>query len=222
MKELTNSLLIVTLCFITLFSCGGNGSSASLDGGEKAGKLSERNNLSDKLSKEEVKDKMNKANNINQTDGATSQLSETEKLVANLKKQKTRRLGEDQAEQSTQEQIRRYEQVKDLPATEQQEQAANKVCNCLNKNPLFKTAKKSKSGKALIKSLGEDKDNEIRALQDCYNNIMVPAVKGHGKDAGIFSKKAREALNNNCLNGKNDFWIHIGDYLSRHNQSNNK
>jgi len=141
-------------------------------------------------------------------------------LVNNLKSQQARKMGEDQAEQSSREQRRRYEEVKDLPASEGQKVIANEICNCLNKNPLFKTALKSKSSKALVKSLGEDKDNEVRALQNCYNNIMVPAVKNLGKDAGIFSRKSREYLNEECLSGSNDFWIQISDYITRNNRKN--
>jgi len=211
MKELTSLLLIVALCLIALFSCGNNSSSASVDGKEESENLVGTNNPTDKLSKKEVIDRMNRANQD------PSQKSDAIQMVKDLKNIKTRRLGEGQAKQSTQEQIRRYEEVKDEPASADQRKVANQICGCLNSNPLFKTAKKSKSSEALIKTLGEDKDKEVKAMQDCYSNIMVPAVKDLGKDAGIFSKKSRKELNRKCLNGKNDFWIHIGAYLTRNN-----
>jgi hypothetical protein len=216
MKKILNPLLFVVLCLVTFFSCESNSATASLDGEAKSTNQIDKNNSNDKRSKKEVLDRMNKANNANQFN-KTDNDSEVAKMVDAVKHQKNRRLGEDQAKQSTVEQMRRYEKVKDQPATADQKAIANQVCNCLNENPLFTTAKKSKSGSALIKSLGEDKDNEVRAMQNCYNNIMVPAVRNLGDDAGVFSKKAREELNDKCLDGKNNFWIHLGEYLTRNN-----
>ena len=209
MKKLTSLLLIVSLCFITLFSCGGNGSNASVDGSETTEKLAKKDNSSVKPSKEELKDRMNKANQIK------NPLSVAEQLVEAKTNQKLKRMGEDQAKQSSVEQKRRLDAAKNLPTTAQQKEVADDICNCLNENPLFSTVKKSTSAKSLIASLGNDKDKDVRAMQDCYNNKMVFAVRNLGDDAGVFSKKSREHLNKTCLKGKSDFFVNIGAYLTR-------
>jgi len=131
------------------------------------------------------------------------------------KKTQGGRIGADQAEQSSRNSRERYEKVKDVPPTTQQKKVADKICECLNKNPLFSALSKTKSGEEITKIAGENKDKEVKSLQDCYNGNMVPAVKNLGEEAGIFAMKSRIYLNKQCLDGTDKFWINIGTHLNR-------
>jgi|GEM_PF-3377911 len=210
MKNLSISLLIVFLGLSLCFSCGSaTGGDAQIDGEDMLVQKKAKNNPTEKLSKEEVLERMNNANkNRSKVDPSI------EEMVAR-KKSQGGKIGADQAEQSSREVRRKYEEVKDVPPTAKQKQIGNNICACLNKNPLFSSLSKTKSAKDLIKKAGEDKDKEVKALQDCYNNNMVPAISKLGDEAGIFAMKSRTFLNKKCLDGTDNFWINVGAYLVR-------
>lgn len=211
MKDLTTSLFIVSLCFSLCLSCG-DGNTANIEGQNpdilKAKTKKDRNPV-DNLSKEEVIARMNKANN---TVGVDAGIVD---MVQKKKNQTKQKIGADQAEQSSRDIRRKYEEVKNSPPTPKQKKVADNICACLNKNPLFKTLKNAKTGKKITQLAGEGKDKEVKALQDCYNNNMVPAVNTLGEEAGIFAMKSRTYLNQKCLDGSDDFWINIGAHLNR-------
>lgn len=215
MKYLTFALLIVPLALTTLFSCK-NANTADVSGGEKSSEnsIADRSNPSDNLTKKEVIDRMNKAHSSNQN---ALKGAEPNEMVKEKLKQGGR-IGAGQAEQSSRNSHLRYEKVKDLPPSAEQKRIGDKICACLNSNPLFKSLSTTNSSEALIKKAGDGKDREVKALQNCYNNIMVPAVSELGEDAGIFSMKSRTYLNEKCLNGTDEFWINIGAYLSRNSK----
>ncbi len=205
MKHLTISLLIAALCFTCFFSCGGN---ASADGDAQTELTSERKNPENNLSKQEMLDKMNNANKDRSAVDA-------DRAVTEVISSKSQRIGQDQAEQSSRDQVRRYQEVKDLPPTDEQKKVANRICKCLSNNPLFKSLKNAKSSDDIAKKIGEDKEKEVKQLQDCYNKIMVPSIYKLGNDAGIFAMKTRVHLNKECLDGTDKFWINLGGYLGR-------
>ncbi len=207
MKYLTISLLIVSLCLSLLMSCGGN---ASADDTSEASRPNNSiNNPSDKLSKEEKIARMNEAHRDK------SVVSEEDLSVNAKKNTNPDKIGSDQAEQSSRNMRRKYEEVMNNPPTAKQKLIADNICKCLNNNPLFKTIKNAKTEKEILKLAGNDKDKEVKALQNCYNGQMVPAVSNLGQDAGVFAMKSRTVLNKNCLDGTDKFWINIGAYLSR-------
>jgi len=220
MKNLTFLLLIGILCFSLCTSCDSAGGADADITSESADKAVTKN-PKDNLSKEEVLERMNKANRdrsqvvkgeVTSDDHVTD---EVRAMVDAKKNHQGGRIGADQAEQSARNMQRKYAKVKDLPPTAEQKKVAEKICKCLNSNPLFDTAFKAKSAKDLFNKIGDEKDDEIVSLQDCYNNKMVPAVNGLGEDAGIFAMKSRTYLNKICLGGTDKFWINLGAYLTR-------
>lgn len=215
MKDLTISLLTAFLCLSLCLSCG-DGNTANIEDQEvDSSNAIGKRNPKDNLSKKEVIARMNKANNNGQ--GVDPSILE----MVKEKKSQGEKIGAGQAEQSSRLYREKHDKVKDLPATPKQKKVAKNICNCLNRNPLFKTIKKAETGKKIIKLAGEGKDKEVKALQDCYNNIMVPAVSKLGEDAGIFSMKSRTHLNAQCLDGTDAFWISLGEYLNRNSPEAN-
>lgn len=214
MKHLTISLLIVSLCFSLLLSCGETApAEASTEDSGVIQYTKDKNNPKDMLSKEEKLERMNAAHSSKfNTPEATNETSAMVKAKTNLPSQK---IGSDQAEQSSRQMRKRYESVMNTPPSAEEKKIANDICKCLQSKPLFKTLKKAKSEKEMFKLAGEDKDVEVKDLQDCYNKNMVPAVNTLGQDAGIFAMKSRTYLNKNCLDGTDNFWIYMGSYLVR-------
>ncbi len=215
MKHLSIPLLIVSLSFIVFFSCGkANTADISSSDTSTNDVSKDKNNPTDKLTKEQVLERMHKANQDKSIID-----SKTSEMIAK-KQTQGGRIGADQAEQSSRQIREKYEKVKDAPPTKKQKLVADNICSCLNKNSLFKPALKAKSAKELLKVVGEDKDKEVKSLQDCYNSNMVPAVNSLGEEAGIFAMKSRVYLNNKCLDGTDKFWINIGAHLNRHASKN--
>ena len=152
---------------------------------------------------------------MNKANADKSAIDNDVKTMVDAKKKSKGKIGEDQAEQSSREMRKRYEAVMDKPPTDKQKQVADDICKCLKGKPIFKTIKKAKTDKDIVSLAGENSDKEVKDLQDCYNNVMVPAVNDLGEDAGIFAMKSRTYLNKKCLDGSDKFWINIGGYLSR-------
>jgi len=211
MKNLTISLLIVSLTLIFFSSCD-NAKSADIASNDTPSKVEFKGEINppEKLSKEEVLERMHKAHQ-----DKSIMNEETSDMVAK-KKTQGGRIGADQAEQSSRNAKEKFEKVKDTPPTRRQKNVASNICKCLNRNPLFSTLSKTKTSKEILKIAGEDKDKEVKSLQDCYNSLMVPAVNDLGEEAGIFAMKSRKYLNKQCLDGTDKFWINIGEHLNRH------
>ena len=213
MKHFITTLLLVFLCLSLFMSCSGE---ASTDADAEASGIvqssKENNKPSDKLTKEEKLKRMNDAHNAKNR-GTTAKTNDM--VEAKINSTTSNKIGSDQAEQSSRNMRRRYEEVMNKPASEKQKLIADNICKCLNKNPLFDTVKNVKNSKDVLNLAGDDKDKEVKDLQDCYNKNMVPAVNDLGQDAGVFAMKSRTHLNKNCLDGTDNFWISIGGYLSR-------
>ncbi len=195
MNHLTLSLLIVSLCFSLTMSCGSDtttGTSADLAETEK------------QIKKSNI-DKMNAA--------LKAQNRNLQSRI--IKPAGSNKDGNEHIKQTSDEMRKRYEDIMNNPANEQQIKIANKICACLNDIPIFEKMKKAKTKAHVFSIAGYDNDSEVKPLQDCYNKNMIPAVKDLGKNASVFSIKARNYLNDKCLDGTDNFWIGIGGYLGR-------
>ena len=106
---------------------------------------------------------------------------------------------------------KRLEQ-KSAPITAAEKKIAEDICTCMNKYPVFKRLAKAKDQASFNKIAG-DKKEDVKALQDCHNDIMPDAVKNLGDRAGIFAHKARRHMNDTCLNANDGIWMMIGKYL---------
>lgn len=195
MKHLTLSLLIAFLCFSLTLSCGADTPvETRIDSAEKEKQIKKSNidKMNAALKAQNRNPKTNPLNNSNSTED-----------------------GNDPVKQSSDEMRKRYEDVMNNPANKEQIRIANKICACLNDIPIFEKMKKAKTKAHVFAIAGHDNDSEVKPLQDCYNKNMIPAVKELGKDASVFSIKARNYLNDQCLDGTDSFWISIGGYLGR-------
>ncbi len=222
MKYLTKSLLATFLCFSLFFSCGGDASVDSMTSKSetktivKGGK--DLRNPVDTLSKADKLARMNKANSANHADPT---VTENDIKVKAIKKElltKTRKIGQGQAEQTSRLRKEKFEREKNTPITSEQKNVANRICECLEKEPLFAKLKSTKTHQALFKIAGENSDKTVQAMQNCYTVNMVPAVANMGDDGFIFALKARNYLNKNCIKGSDKFWLNIGSYLARKNK----
>lgn len=197
MKHLTFPLLIVSLCLSLLMSCGGGASAdASMED-------TSANNTADKPAKN------NNIKRMNEAMTAQNRNPDRKVLGADLAKTTT------DEEQSSSDMRKRYEDNMSSPTTDEQIEVGNKICDCLNKQKLFGRMKKVKTKQDVFTIAGYDNDEEVKPLQDCYNNNMVPILKKKGKGANIFAMKSRNYVNDKCLDGTNNFWISIGGYIGR-------
>ena len=197
MKHLTFSLLIVSLCFSLLMSCGG-GTSADANMEDKGA-----NNTTSKPAKNDNIKKMN--------DALAAQNRNPNRKVIGADFKKTA----SDEEQSSSDMRKRYEDNMSSPTTDEQIEVGNKICDCLNNQKLFSKMKKVKTKQDVFTIAGYDNDEEVKPLQDCYNSNMIPVLKKLGKGANIFAMKSRNYINDKCLDGTNNFWISIGGYIGR-------